>query len=167
MSEIGGSEVLLLIIIGLIVLGPERLPRVANQIGSWLGQARRMTRMMRRQLEEEVNFDLKKEVGLNQPANASADQYRNPEFVQDRHTNQPNDDQPNDDEPNVELPDDYSPAHGADERGTGVGDDPLDSPSAKTETAAATDSDLQTVADAAPNSSDAEAAPEQPKTQSA
>ena len=129
MSEIGGSEVLLLIIIGLIVLGPERLPRVANQIGSWLGQARRMTRMMRRQLEEEVNFDLKKEVGLDQPANASADKYRNPEFVQDRHN-----DQPNDDEPNVELPDDYSPAHGADERGTGVGDDPLESPSATAET---------------------------------
>ena len=162
MSEIGGSEVLLLIIIGLIVLGPERLPRVANQIGSWLGQARRMTRMMRRQLEEEVNFDIKKEVGLDQPASASADQYRNPEFVQDRHN-----DQPDDDEPNAELPDDYSPAHGADERGTGVGDDPLDSPSATTETAAATDSDPQTVADAAPNSSDAEAAPEQPKTQSA
>ena len=162
MSEIGGSEVLLLIIIGLIVLGPERLPRVANQIGSWLGQARRMTRMMRRQLEEEVNFDLKKEVGLGQPTSASAEKYRNPEFVQDRHI-----DQPNDDEPDVELPDDYSPAHGADERGTGVGDDPLDSTSAKTETAAATDSDPQTVADAGPNSSDTEAAPEQPKTQSA
>ena len=162
MSEIGGSEVLLLIIIGLIVLGPERLPRVANQIGSWLGQARRMTRMMRRQLEEEVNFDLKKEVGLDQPANASADKYRNPEFVQDRHN-----DQPDDDEPNVELPDDYSPAHGADERGTGVGDDPLESSSATTETAATAGSDPQTVADAASNSSDAEAAPEQPKTRSA
>ena len=30
-----------LFLIGLIVLGPERLPRVANQLGSWLGQARR------------------------------------------------------------------------------------------------------------------------------
>ncbi|MEM7502501.1 MAG: Sec-independent protein translocase protein TatB [Pseudomonadota bacterium] len=162
MSEIGGSEVLLLIIIGLIVLGPERLPRVANQIGSWLGQARRMTRMMRRQLEEEVNFDLKKEVGLDQAAKSATDQYRNPEFVQDRHT-----DQPNDDETNVELPDDYSPAHGADERGTGVGDDPLDSTSATTETAATADSEPQTVADATPNSSDTEAASEQPKTRSA
>lgn len=57
MSGIGFSEILILCLIGLIVLGPERLPRVANQIGGWVGQARRMTRMMRRQLEEELNFD--------------------------------------------------------------------------------------------------------------
>ena len=57
MSGIGFSEIIILCLIGLIVLGPERLPRVANQIGGWVGQARRMTRMMRRQLEEELNFD--------------------------------------------------------------------------------------------------------------
>lgn len=116
MSEIGGSEVLLLIIIGLIVLGPERLPRVANQIGSWLGQARRMTRMMRRQLEEEVNFDLKKEMGLNDPVTGQQD-YKSPTFVQDRHTKPADDDV-------EDLPDDYSPAHGEDDVGTGVSDDP-------------------------------------------
>ena len=57
MSGIGFSEFLILCLIGLIVLGPERLPKVANQIGSWVGQARRMTRVMRRQLQEELNFD--------------------------------------------------------------------------------------------------------------
>ncbi len=162
MSEIGGSEVLLLIIIGLIVLGPERLPRVANQIGSWLGQARRMTRMMRRQLEEEVNFDLKKEVGLDQTANTAEDPYRNPEFVQDRHTGKPNDD-----EPDVDLPDDYSPAHGADELGTGVRDDALESNGIASEPATTADGEAQTVADSTVSTSDTEAAPEHPKTQSA
>lgn len=63
MSGIGGSEFLLLCLIGLLVLGPERLPRVANQIGTWLGQARRMTRVMRRQLEEEL--DVEKNIGIN------------------------------------------------------------------------------------------------------
>ncbi len=57
MSGVGFSEFLILCLIGLIVLGPRRLPRVANQIGRWVGQARRMTRVMRRQLEEELNFD--------------------------------------------------------------------------------------------------------------
>ena len=57
MSGIGFSELIILFLIGLIVLGPERLPRVANQLGSWLGQARRMTRVMRRQLEEEINLE--------------------------------------------------------------------------------------------------------------
>ncbi|MDH3273081.1 MAG: Sec-independent protein translocase protein TatB [Gammaproteobacteria bacterium] len=56
MSGIGFSELLILFMIGLIVLGPERLPRVANQLGTWLGQARRMTRVMRRQLEEELDL---------------------------------------------------------------------------------------------------------------
>ena len=57
MSGIGFSELLILFLIGLIVLGPEKLPRVANQLGSWLGQARRMTRVMKRQLEDEVGLD--------------------------------------------------------------------------------------------------------------
>ena len=57
MSGIGFSELIILFLIGLIVLGPERLPRVANQLGSWLGQARRMTRVMKRQLEEELDLE--------------------------------------------------------------------------------------------------------------
>ena len=63
MSGIGGSEFLLLLLIGLLVLGPERLPRVASQIGTWIGQARRMTRVMKRQLEEELNVE--KNIGIN------------------------------------------------------------------------------------------------------
>jgi len=63
MSGIGGSEFLLLCLIGLLVLGPERLPRVASQIGGWIGQARRMTRGLKRQLEEEL--DVEKNIGIN------------------------------------------------------------------------------------------------------
>lgn len=67
MSGIGFSELIILFVIGLIVLGPERLPRVANQLGSWLGQARRMTRVMKRQLEDELN--LEKEFSIDSPPN--------------------------------------------------------------------------------------------------
>ena len=66
MSGIGFWELIILSLIGLIVLGPERLPRVANQLGSWLGQARRMTRVMRRQLEEEIN--LENELNIKPPS---------------------------------------------------------------------------------------------------
>jgi len=65
MSGIGGSEFILLCLIGLLILGPERLPRVARQLGGWLGKARQMTRAMQRQLEEELdtekNFGIKPE----------------------------------------------------------------------------------------------------------
>ncbi len=57
MTGIDGSEIFLLLLIGIVILGPKRLPEVANKIGGWVGQARRMTRMMKRQLEEELNVD--------------------------------------------------------------------------------------------------------------
>ena len=136
MSGIATSEVVLLIIIGLIVLGPKRLPQVANQIGSWLGQARRMTRMMKRQLEQEVNFDLNKELGIDENGNpipTTSSSVSEPGYVQDRPTDNKihadegtqsrPDEPPPVDEPVEELPDDYSPAHAADDLGTGVGDD--------------------------------------------
>jgi sec-independent protein translocase protein TatB len=66
MSGIGFSEIIILFMIGLIVLGPEKLPRVANQLGTWLGQARRMTRVMRRQLEDEL--DLEKNMKIDPPS---------------------------------------------------------------------------------------------------
>ncbi len=66
MSSVGFSELLILFVIGLIVLGPERLPRVASQIGNWIGQARRMTSALKRQLEDEINLD--PDVSIRPPA---------------------------------------------------------------------------------------------------
>jgi len=100
MSGIGFWELIILSLIGLIVLGPERLPRVANQLGSWLGQARRMTRVMKRQLEDEINFE--DELNIKPPN-------REPS-TQPKHT------PPNED-------DHHSEAHAKGEPGTGVSKD--------------------------------------------
>ena len=56
MSGIGFWEFFFLCMIGLVVLGPRRLPQVANQVGTWVGQARRMTRVLKRQLEDELDL---------------------------------------------------------------------------------------------------------------
>lgn len=72
MFDVGFSELVLLFIIGLLVLGPEKLPRVANKIGSWVGQARRMTRMLKRQIEEELEFSKVRE-SVNQPLSSILD----------------------------------------------------------------------------------------------
>ena len=72
MLDFGFSEVLLTSAIALVVLGPERLPKVARQVGNWMGRARLMARQLSEQLEREVNaeellkqqLDLKKHLDL-------------------------------------------------------------------------------------------------------
>jgi sec-independent protein translocase protein TatB len=56
MFEVGFTEILLISILALVVLGPEKLPRVAAQLGRWMGRARIMARQFREQLEDEVQL---------------------------------------------------------------------------------------------------------------
>jgi len=57
MLDFGFSEILLTSAIALVVLGPERLPKVARQVGNWMGRARAMARQLSEQLEREVSAD--------------------------------------------------------------------------------------------------------------
>ena len=57
MLDFGFSEILLTSAIALVVLGPERLPKVARQVGNWMGRARLMARQLSEQLEREVNAE--------------------------------------------------------------------------------------------------------------
>ena len=54
MFEVGFTEIILILGIALVVLGPEKLPKVAAEIGRWLGRARAMARQLKSQLDEEV-----------------------------------------------------------------------------------------------------------------
>ena len=57
MLDVGFSEILLTSAIALIVLGPERLPKVARQVGNWMGRARALARQLSEQLEREVSAE--------------------------------------------------------------------------------------------------------------
>ena len=51
------SEILIIFVLALVVLGPEKLPRVVSEFGRWVGRARAMARQFREQLEEEVQLE--------------------------------------------------------------------------------------------------------------
>ena len=54
MFGIDFSEILVIFVIALVVLGPEKLPKLAATIGRWVGRARAMARQFREQLEQEA-----------------------------------------------------------------------------------------------------------------
>ena len=74
MFDVGFWELLLIFMLGMLVLGPERLPRVARRLGRWTGQARAMARSLRTQLESEMELaELKKQAArFNQPITPGA-----------------------------------------------------------------------------------------------
>src|SRR5215813_1430116 len=57
MLDFGFSEVVLTSLVALVVLGPEKLPKVARQVGNWMGRARHMARQLTEQLEREVSAE--------------------------------------------------------------------------------------------------------------
>jgi sec-independent protein translocase protein TatB len=67
MFDIGFSEILVIFILALIVLGPEKLPRVVREVGRWVGRARAMARQFQEQLEEEVDVDRNRTIRRPEP----------------------------------------------------------------------------------------------------
>ena len=54
MFDINGSEFLLLIVVAVIVVGPERLPRYAAQLGAWVRTLRGYLRAAKQRVDEEL-----------------------------------------------------------------------------------------------------------------
>ena len=58
MFDIGIGELLALAVIGLIIFGPERLPKAAADAGRWVKQMREMASSARKDLSESAGVDL-------------------------------------------------------------------------------------------------------------
>ena len=57
MFDFGFSELVVICVVALVVLGPTRLPGLVRKVGRWIGKARAMANDFRQQLENEVNLE--------------------------------------------------------------------------------------------------------------
>ncbi|WP_455383820.1 Sec-independent protein translocase protein TatB [Acidihalobacter prosperus] len=57
MFDLGFSEIMLIMIVALVVVGPERLPGLARKAGYWVGRFRRYVVNVRSEIERELNAD--------------------------------------------------------------------------------------------------------------
>ncbi len=57
MLDVGFSELLLIGVVALVVVGPERLPRLARTAGQWIGRAQRYVNDVKSDISREVELD--------------------------------------------------------------------------------------------------------------
>lgn len=61
MFGIGSTELLLILVVALIVLGPRNLPKIANTLGKAMGQFQRASRDFQRSINTEIAFEEEQE----------------------------------------------------------------------------------------------------------
>ncbi len=77
MGGIGATELILLAVIALLVVGPQRLPEIARTAGRWTRQARHAWQRLQSDLQSELDADhnrriLEAEAAGKTPADAAA-----------------------------------------------------------------------------------------------
>lgn len=75
MFDVGFSELVLIAVVAMIVIGPERLPKVARTVGALVGRMQRYVANVKSEVEREMQFeDLKK---LQQEIQAQSQEFKN------------------------------------------------------------------------------------------
>lgn len=57
MFDIGFAEILLIAVVALLVLGPEKLPTAVRTVGLWLGRAKRAVSSIQSEISEELRLE--------------------------------------------------------------------------------------------------------------
>ena len=70
MFDVGFFELLMIGVVALLVIGPEKLPKVARTAGMWVGRGRRFLNSVKDDIDREIKADelrevLKKQKELN------------------------------------------------------------------------------------------------------
>ena len=74
MGSIGAPEVLVILVLALLVLGPERLPQAARTMGRWVGELRRLTGSLQAEVQDVVDEVMRP---VNETATAATTSFTN------------------------------------------------------------------------------------------
>jgi sec-independent protein translocase protein TatB len=71
MFEVGFSEICMVALVALLVIGPEKLPKVARMAGFWIAKSKRMLASVKQEISEEFQAEelrqsLKNQTGINE-----------------------------------------------------------------------------------------------------
>lgn len=70
MFDVGFWELALIGLVMLVVVGPERMPKLARTAGLWIGRGRRMLSSVKAEIDREIKADELKEI-LNKQAQSN------------------------------------------------------------------------------------------------
>ena len=69
MFDVGFTELMLVGVIGLVILGPERLPVAARTVGKWVGKIKHTVSGVQREIQEELRLEeIRQKAQANQEA---------------------------------------------------------------------------------------------------
>jgi sec-independent protein translocase protein TatB len=57
MFDIGFWELMVIAVVGLLVIGPQRLPAVARTVGLWVGRGKRLVNSVKADIEQEIRAE--------------------------------------------------------------------------------------------------------------
>jgi TatA/E family protein of Tat protein translocase len=87
-GSIGGTELLVIMVIALLIFGPKKLPELGRSIGKGLSEFKKASNDLRRSLEDEINAEDERDSAMQRPrqiakpaepaAEATADTAGNP-----------------------------------------------------------------------------------------
>ena len=65
MFDVGFAELLIIAVVGLVVLGPDKLPVAVRTVGLWVGKARRTLSGIQSEISEELRLEeMKRQVSI-------------------------------------------------------------------------------------------------------
>ncbi|MBK1647052.1 Sec-independent protein translocase protein TatB [Rhabdochromatium marinum] len=74
MFDVGALELVVIAVVALLVVGPERLPRLARTAGRWVGRARRALLSVKDEIDREIKAEELREILRRQNERKPLDQ---------------------------------------------------------------------------------------------